>query len=748
MERTPKSESSSRVLIVEDNAAQLRTLATILRCEGFEVITCATGEEALKHFASDGIDVAIVDLRLPDMDEATLLNRLCDQAERVPVIVHTGYGSYTSARDAVNTGVFAYVEKGADPAELIGHVHRAVRNRLVRRAMELEEAVAERTAELRESEQRNRLLLEHAGLGIGYYALDGKCLFLNRKACKDMQSSPKDLVGRNAVDLFGATLGGVILRRIKQVAEHGRPHSFEDYVDMPTGRRWRASTYASIGDEHGGVNGIQIISMDITERKQAQDSLREAHLLLDSWMENSPSVAFVKDLDGRITFVNRAFERLFSLASGEILGKTDFDLFTSSPETAEQMRTNDRRVVETGQPEAFDETVTADSQSRFFETIKFPLRDSQGRVTALAGVATDVTKRKRAEEVVRESERRYRAMFHNNRAVQLLIDPSTGEIVDANPAACKFYGYGHDRLVGMYIWDINTLSMEEVRAKMELAMDEEVEHFDFRHRLASGAVRDVQVHSGSIPLGGRKLLYSIVFDVTDRKVMLDKLRESERRFKTLADMLPQAVYECDANGRLTYVNRRAYETFGYGVEDFEKGLHALEMLAPEDHTRATRAFAKALTGRTNPDGGEYLAQKKDGSAFPVVIYSSPIVHDKQNAGLRGIIVDISERKQAEQALQEAKDYTESIIHSMASMLLVVSPAGDIVTVNEATSTALGYAEHELIGRPAAIVFEEEEEEEEEEEKRRRRRRRRRTRRVYSLSGCSSFQAYRTTPVGA
>ena len=102
-------------------------------------------------------------------------------------------------------------------------------------------------------------------------------------------------------------------------------------------------------------------------------------------------------------------------------------------------------------------------------------------------------------------------MFHNNRAVKLLINPETGQIVDANPAACEFYGYAYEALTRMRIMDINTLSEEEVRREMERAARQERTFFQFRHRLASGKVLDVEVHSGPVPVEGRELLYSICF---------------------------------------------------------------------------------------------------------------------------------------------------------------------------------------------------------------------------------------------
>ena len=125
--------------------------------------------------------------------------------------------------------------------------------------------------------------------------------------------------------------------------------------------------------------------------------------------------------------------------------------------------------------------------------------------------------RRRIEAALRESEQRYRRLFTGAKAVELLIDPADGRIVDANDAAVAFYGRSRETLTTLRVTDINCLSPDEVAAEMALAATQARSHLHFRHRLASGEVRDVEVHSGPIEVGERELLYSIVHDVTDRR---------------------------------------------------------------------------------------------------------------------------------------------------------------------------------------------------------------------------------------
>ncbi|MGD9950843.1 MAG: PAS domain S-box protein, partial [Desulfobulbus sp.] len=158
------------------------------------------------------------------------------------------------------------------------------------------------------------------------------------------------------------------------------------------------------------------------------------------------------------------------------------------------------------------------------------------------GIIQDITERKQNEAEIRESESRYRSLFQNNHAVMLLVNPDTGDVVDANPAAVDFYGWSREELLQKNISDINELTSEEIRAAMGEARVEHRHTFNFRHRLADGSTRDVEVISGPILIGGQERLYSIVQDVSQR-------RQAEEQRERLQEQLLQAQ-KLESVGRL------------------------------------------------------------------------------------------------------------------------------------------------------------------------------------------------------
>jgi PAS domain S-box-containing protein len=197
----------------------------------------------------------------------------------------------------------------------------------------------------------------------------------------------------------------------------------------------------------------------------------------------------------------------------------------------------------------------------------------------IEGHVEDITARKKAEKALRDSESWYRNLFRNNHTIMLIVDPVSADIIDANPAAISFYGWRHAELTCQKITHINVLGEEQVFEEMEQAKTEHRQNFFFKHRLASGDIRDVEVYSGPIKLHGKQLLYSIVHDITERKkaekeretLILD-LRKALSEVKTLRSFLP-ICSRCKKirddkgywNQIETYIHEHSGTEFSHGI---------------------------------------------------------------------------------------------------------------------------------------------------------------------------------------
>ena len=247
------------------------------------------------------------------------------------------------------------------------------------------------------------------------------------------------------------------------------------------------------------INGkkfIIAVEEDITERKRAEEALRLSENRFRAFMDNSPAIAWAKDEAGRIVYFNKSYEDQFDIKLQDREGKPDREIWPRK--IAEEFRKNDLALLASGEAiKVMKNTVNPDGSLRWWWIIKFPFLGTGGG-RYVGGIGVDITERKRAEEALAESEERYRSLFQNNHAIMLLIDPETADIVDANPAACSYYGYAREELTAKKIIDINTLPLKQIRRRMKQACSGEQQQFFFQHRLADGEVRDVEVFSGPI----------------------------------------------------------------------------------------------------------------------------------------------------------------------------------------------------------------------------------------------------------
>jgi PAS domain S-box-containing protein len=257
-----------------------------------------------------------------------------------------------------------------------------------------------------------------------------------------------------------------------------------------------------------------------------------------------------------------------------------------------------------------------------------------------------------------DCEASYRSLFANTHAMLFLINPTTLAIVEASPAACEFYGYPHDELMRRRITDFNLLSPEDVLRDMARAASGERNRFEFQLRVAGGDIRDVEVHSGPVRIHNREYLFSILHDITDRKRIEERLRESEGRLQILFEYAPDAYYLCDGEGRYIDGNRAAEEMIGFAKEAllgktfFEAGLLPPEELALgfAVHQKNVRGFA------SGPD--EFHLIRNDGRQVPVEIRTYPVKIQGKTVIL-GIARDIAPRKRTESALREIQHFLET-----------------------------------------------------------------------------------------
>jgi len=204
-------------------------------------------------------------------------------------------------------------------------------------------------------------------------------------------------------------------------------------------------------------------------------------------------------------------------------------------------------------------------------------------------------------------------------------------------------------------------------------------------------------------------LLGAFIDITERKRAEETLRVSEKRYRDLVEMLPEAVFETDHDMNLKLANRRVFEMFGYSREDLFEGIHGLDLIAPEDRERAKVTFRSQLEGI--PTGNvEYKARKKDGTHCTILMHANPIVRDEEFVGLRGVVFDISERKRWEEALHESENKYRLLVDNQTDLVVKVDTEGRFQFVSPSYCELFEKTEAELLGKTFMPLVHEEDRE--------------------------------------
>lgn len=390
--------------------------------------------------------------------------------------------------------------------------------------IEAEKALRESSLELNKSMERLQLIMDNVPALISYVDSSLHYRFINGHYQEMFGRAPHEIVGLHVSDVVGKKTFEEV-RKGYEAALRGEMQNFELPYRISGKERILDVTYVPHIFE-GEIEGIIILVIDITERKRVEGELKDYSDRLALASRAGGIGVWEWDLVSNELIWDDRMRELYRVEPAETSGAYDDWRRRILPEDLLPAEQALQEAMERGSDFDWEYRILwPDGEIRHIKAAARTLYDERGRPLRMTGANWDVTERRRSEAVLRESEERFRSIFENNHAMMLLIDPATGEIVDANPAAARYYGYSREALTARSIMEINTLSSKEIRKEMELARLEERSYFNFRHRLADGALRDVEVFSGPVETYGRELLYSIVHDVTDRKQMEAKLRE-------------------------------------------------------------------------------------------------------------------------------------------------------------------------------------------------------------------------------
>jgi len=333
------------------------------------------------------------------------------------------------------------------------------------------------------------------------------------------------------------------------------------------------------------------------------------------------------------------------------------------------------------------------------------IHDNSNRILSNNLPSEDITERNLVKEALQESERRYRTLVETLQEGLVIVDPDEN-IIFANAAYCKIFGYSCKEIIGMNLRDFvpseQFQNILQETAKREKSV---ASQYDLIVKRKDGELINIRVSASPWmnEKGELQGTIGVVLDITEQLQAEKALRAKEKKYRELANLLQQTVFEMDAEGNFRFINVHGLELFGYTIQDIIQGLNVVQFFIPEDHDRIKKDIRRVLNGE-NLSGEEYTAQRRNGSTFPIITYSSPIINEGRATGLRGFAIDITERKRAEEALVESKKRYRILYDENLSMYFTLNTKGVILSVNKFGAEQLGYTAEELVGQSIIDIF--------------------------------------------
>lgn len=316
---------------------------------------------------------------------------------------------------------------------------------------------------------------------------------------------------------------------------------------------------------------------------------------------------------------------------------------------------------------------------------------------ALENAEKDYNEKLKIEKDFALSQKRYRELADSLPIAIFEVDMQ-GRVLYINKAAILSFGYTMDDFnagieADMLFDEKDDLKTRILQASLPI---------ETRHQLLvtrkNGERFPADIFVSSIEEDGKLVgLRGAIIDISERLKAEQDLRESERKFREMTFLLPQSVYEADMNFMLTFINEAGTAMFGFTNEEINKGFSVLSVIAEEDRPRVIENIKGILHGNATK-GNQYMGLHKNGSLFPIQIYSSPITVNNTTIGFRGVVIDMSEIKRVENELRKSNELFKTLIDSLPIPVTLSDLNGKLLMVNDAFCNDLGFTRDEIVGK--------------------------------------------------
>ena len=552
---------------------------------------------------------------------------------------------------------------------------------------------------LRVSESRFRSLIENSGDGIALVTFDGTITYGGPSTARILGFEVDELVGKNAFDIIHPDdLEAQAVRLSELLQQPGASNTSLSRIKRKDGSWvWLEMTNTNLL-HIPDIGAIVVNYRDVTERRRVEEAIQLSEVRNRALVDAVPDVMFRIGRDG-VILDYKAEGSYAALGPPEnFIGKHVNDVF--GPVVGKATMKGLRAALRTGKVQTVEHQSAGPGGG---------LSDWEGRFVSSGEnevfvIAREITERKQGERALRESEELYRTLIETSPDAVLFVDLS-GHIVKTNKPAVKLLGFRTTRQVeGKSALDfVLEADRDRVREFVATDLDDPSAVGDIEYTLIrkNGTEVPVELRISRVPdaEGNPRGFIAVVRDVSERRRAEQAIRESEAKYRTLVENTNEIIFQLDASGVITYISPVVEQIGGYKPEDVV-GRHSAEFIHADDLTEVALSLQRGLAG--TPDPSEYRLIDKDGVVHWVRSSSTPVYEDGVIVGLRGVIVEITERKRAEDALIESEERYRTVtelISDYAYGFRVISPTEvQLEWITEAFTRITGYSPAELESR--------------------------------------------------
>ena len=535
---------------------------------------------------------------------------------------------------------------------------------------------------LKQSESRYRELAE--SITDVFFALDSKLRYTYwNKASEELTGVPaKEALGKHMSDVFpddeAARRAESAYRRAlvtKEPQHFVNEHSIggRDYV-------FEISAYPT-------QDGLCVYVKDITERRKLEKALIESEQWYRHLFDNAPFGIGFSSTDGKIITMNKAMGEINGYSVDEMSKINMVDIYVNKADREFLLQEMRRH----GSVADYPLRLKRKGGSEYDAVISARLATIGDREIILT-ILHDVTERKRAEEALKESEKRFRAFFEDAPAYCYMVS-TEGNILDVNKIALRVLGYTEDELIGKPL--ITTLYAPGSRQKAEELFriwreTGKLETQELKIITKEGVERIVLLSAGAVRSADGEVLYSISMqrDITERKRAEEALRLSEQNFRDSIENSPLGIRIASEDGKTLYVNRSLLSIYGYGSLEELEAVPRKQLYTPESYAEHRERVEKRKRGELIPPNYEVSIVRRDGQMRDLSVSRGEVLWNGERQ-FQVVYQDITERKQAEEQYQ-------TIIHGAMDGFWQADMQGHFLDVNEAYCSLTGYSREELL----------------------------------------------------